>query len=157
MLDTSRIDFGFELELPLHGTVNNFIIQDTLDLALPEMNDIQSLLLKITTTNGFPTDARLQLYLTDSLYKITDSIVNLGQSIVNSGIINTSGVVIKPNHTVSTITLDENKLEKFKKASFMILQGKLETSNKGITPVKFYSTYKLDIKISAKASAKIQL
>jgi hypothetical protein len=156
ILDTSRIDMDFELELPLYGTVNDLVVQDTLRLDLPTMDEIESMLVKINTDNGFPMDADLQIYFTDSLYSVTDSLIDVGASIIQSAPVDANGIVTAPYRATSVITLSGARMNNMKKGKFMIVKAVLETTAGGSLPVKIYSDYNLDVKLSIKANLKIE-
>ena len=118
---------------------------------------VQSVIFKINTDNGFPLDADLQIYFTDSNMNRLDSLTVPGQNIIASGIVNGAGDVVAPTHKTTSILVDEKRFTYIKKrtAKALVL-AKLITTGLGSKDVKILSTYKVDVKLGLLLNLKIE-
>ena len=158
ILDTSKLAFDVEVILPLHGTVGNFILVDTLPYELKEdvPDELETAMIRINNSNGFPIDLDLQVYVVDSSYNLLDSLVT-NQAILKSGIVNaTTGRVTSPTATTYDAIIDRAKVNKLKNSKYFIIKARTSTTNAGTTNVKIYSDYKLDVKLGAQLQLKIK-
>lgn len=150
-LDTSRITFDAEVELPMHGSMNQFTIIDTVGLDLG-MDAVKSLILTSRIRNGFPVEFDITFYtlewqgislvLTDSAYTSTDLLAA-------SGVLDSDGRVSEKTETLANLELDESTTDNFASANYMIIKAVASTTNNGNTTVKFYDDYELEIKVGA--------
>lgn len=155
--DTSRFKLNLKAELPMWGRVKNMVFVDTLDLAFNVAEQVQSVIFKINTDNGFPLDADLQIYFTDSNMHRLDSLTVPGQNIIASGIVNGAGDVIAPTHKTTSILVDEKRFTYIKKRTTKALVlAKLITTGLGSKDVKILSTYKVDVKLGLLLNLKIE-
>lgn len=158
--DTSKIDMDIEVELPLYGYVDNFILQDTIDFEFENVDEIDWVEFKTVAINDFPIDAKIQLYFTDSSYNILDSLI----TDENKQIINAANVDAETGEVINQATktekiLIENKserIEKLKDARFFFLRANLQSikQNEEFPNVKIYSFYKLKMKIGLRTKIK---
>ena len=162
VIDTSRFKVDMEVELPLYGTAKNFTIVDTIpDLKLNVSGDdfaIQKLLLRVYISNGFPADIGVQVYFTDSLYNKIDSLISPYQVIIPSASVNGStGKVTKATTKTTDANFDNARISKLSKVRKALVKGVVSTVNNGTTAVKFYSDYRLDVKIGIQATLNVKI
>ncbi len=158
VLDTSKIEFDAEVNIPLHGTVKNFTLIDTLGLDLG-MDAVVNLTLTSRIRNGFPIEFDVTFYalewdgtnliLTDSAYTGASTLL------AESGVLS-NGRVIEMSETETDIVLDDSQTRNFSNASQMIIKAVASTANNGATNVKFYSDYNLEVKVGAIAEIKTE-
>jgi len=165
VLDTSRFIVDFQITLPLWGTASNILLMDTIPFTLSQsnLNAIQSLMIRINATNGFPVDMGFQAYFTDSIsptqkYNILDSVVSPYQIVLPSASVDTStGRVNMATNKVTDNTFDRTRINKIKDVKKLILKGSFITFNNGKTNVKMYSTYYMSIKIGILAQLQTKI
>ena len=164
--EKSKITISPELELPLEGTAYGFSISDTFNF--PEIPDtiIESLLLRANITNMFPLNVRLQVTFLDAGYQKLDSLFTPiipgdknYNALILSGEINSDGKVISATNKITDITYSKSRAANLRKAKYMAIRGELETSKVAdeYKVVKFFDSYKLDIKLGAQIQGKIKL
>lgn len=161
--DSSAASLDVNLTIPLWGTLSNISAQDTSVFDLGEdLGKLESTTFKLTTDNGFPIDVRIQVYFVDSTYspyKRLDSLITDGQSILTGAVVDKSagpnqGKVISSSKKITTITLDEPRLQKLKTANKIIIKGVLNSSEAGSVPVRVSSTNNLTIKLGVRVKIK---
>ena len=154
VLDTSSIKFDAEIELPMHGTIKNFTMIDTVGLDLG-MDAVVDLTLTTRIRNGFPLEFDITFYSLEwddvnKVYNLTDSAYTGSNILVaESGAIDGNGRVTTQVETQTDIVMNETQTRNFANASRMIIKAVASTSNNGTTNVKFYNDYELEFKIGA--------
>lgn len=159
VLDTSRFKVDMELDLPLYGTAKDFYLIDTIKFKFDQTisNDIESAMFRVYNSNGFPFDVDMQAYFVDSLYTVLDSLVRPNQLILNSGIVNpTTGMVVSPTQKIYDSYVDNPRLQHLKTAKYMLIRAVASTVNGGITNVKIYANYRIDVKLGVQFKVKVK-
>ncbi|MFH1320166.1 MAG: hypothetical protein ABII90_05865 [Bacteroidota bacterium] len=160
MTDSSVLSVEVEIELPLYGYSNKFVLQDTLPfdfgIEVPEM--VESAIFNVNVYNGFPVDVIMQLYFMDSTLTILDSLIyEDDKQIMSSGVIGPAPAlkVIQSTHRLTTITVDDkSRIDDIAEASQMIFKAELTTPGAPHSNVKFYADYDLEVKLAVRAKLK---
>jgi len=162
--DTSRLAVDLEVELPLWGWAKWWILQDTLDFNFSDyykdstidLHNVEWVKFRLNILNGMPTEASVQIYLTDTLYNIIDSIFTPpNDTIIASGILGGTGKVIAPTRKTSDVIYTNSRLANLHNVKKALVRGYVHTTNKGATIVRFYSEYAIDVKMGVQVQAKI--
>lgn len=157
LTDSSKFIVDFDLEIPLHGTIKGFEILDTLEMKIPEIEQLESLSLRAYFQNGFPVDAGIQIIFADSVYNHLDTLVKPYTVIMPGASVSPiTGKVTSATTKTNDFTYDKARIEKLYKMKYVIIRGNLSTSSNGAVDVKFYSDYRLDVKLGILAKAKIK-
>ncbi len=158
--DTSRFMVDALVELPMHGTAHDFVIVDTIDIDLgedfEEVENIEWVLFKIYAENGFPVDAKLQVYFTDENHIIVDSLIAPPQQFVFAA---TPGpapdyIVTQPYTKTITTTIHKERLLEYHRIKYAIVRAEMNTFNNATQIVKIYSYYNLHIMLGAQVQLK---
>ncbi len=147
--DSSRLDVDVEVILPLYGSVNDFILSDTLDFTYANLQNVNELLIRTHLINGFPFEASWQVYFTDDQYNKLDSLVLTNALLMPSGIINGAGLVTAPSVNTVDNTFDRARILGIMPASHVIVQARISTANGGQTNVKIYADYEFTVHLGA--------
>lgn len=162
--DTSRLAVDLEVELPLWGRASWWIMQDTLDFNFSDyykpgtvdLHNVDWVKFHLNILNGMPTEAGVQIYLTDSLYNVIDTIFTpQNMEIIASGILGGSGKVIAPTRKISDVMYYGSRLANLQNVKKALVRGYVHTTNIGATIVRFYSDYAIDVKMGVQVQAKI--
>ena len=161
VLDTSRVAVDFEIELPMDLRVEDFTLEDTVELSLSMEDDqdfdINALEVTILTENWMPVDIHLQAFLVDSAYNILDSLLTGdNKHILRSGTV-TDGLITIPDEDSVTVAVVSGNFEEVKKTEYLILNATIESTDQGQTPVKIYSHYSIDFRVSIMLDAKLEI
>ena len=161
--DNSQIKLEIEIELPLYGTVKNFVMESEQDtkLEMPEGEDIiENLMIRFAGKNGFPLDLSTQVYFIDSLGVVFDSLfTNLSYKFLEAAQVGTDGKVTTPTSKTTDIMFDKDRAKRLDRLRKMKLRAEVATLNNGGTypSVKLYANYVLGIKIGIKTKLNIKL
>jgi hypothetical protein len=112
---------------------------------------------RINITNGFPVDASMQIYFTDSSFAKLDSMISPPGEIVDAGLIDPSTGIV--NHQTLKTTdeyFPKARLQNIFNAKKLIVRGILNSLNTP-TLIKIYADYALDVKLGVQAQLKIDV
>lgn len=156
LLDTSRFSVDLRVELPLVGYASGLSVQDTADFELENVEELQSAIFRLYTSNGFPAQSWTQVYFTDSLYQPLDSLLFDPQDgLVPAALTNAQGIVISPTVKTHDEPFDRSRLERIFQAKKLLIHGLIDTRNAPLQSVEIHSNNSLLIKIGVRASLKI--
>ena len=153
LTNTSAIDLGFDADIPMTFTAQNFTYIDTLEQgrSLQGLADFDLLELKIKTINGFPLGGTLDLIFTDSAYKVIDSLVNV--TLLQSAIVGTDGKITASSENMSTFLMPGAMLDKLdaKKCEYILIRTNFSSYDNGNVPVSIYTSCALDVSLAFRA------
>jgi len=153
MTDSSQFDVDVKFTLPIWGSADFLIMQDTLafdflDFYEDNPDEIKKLTFRLNFTNGFPVNLNSQIYFTDENYSVLDSlftdhkVVSAGEDTNNNGKVNP--VQNEPLNVVFT----SDKIDNIRNSKYIIIWGQVNTTNSDQVPpepVKFFSDYFLKV------------
>lgn len=156
VIDTSRLHLNGRVELPFHGTARDFVLIDTLELDLGDstyFKHVDWFMFKIFTTNYYPVDADIQVYLLDARNNIIDSILPPNQRIAASGIVGPAPdyFVISPSNKLATNKFEGARKDALVNVRNALIKAKLNTTDHGNNIVKIYSYQYINLRVSAQA------
>lgn len=156
--DTSKISFETSIEFKLFTAIDRLTLQDTLafNMAGTEIDEIDYMMIRINTENGFPLNAFIQLYFTDDQYNVLDSLIYDPDTRIIAGAevgLPPQLRVTKPATKLTDITMDKQRLEKILNATKMLLNAGLSTTNGELA--KIYDDYTLNIKMGVKTGLNV--
>lgn len=151
VIDNIGSSVSLQFELPLVGTVSNYVLIDTLDFDFDNTQLLDAAIFRTNIKNGFPVDADLQIYFADANARILDSLFIGQKKIITSGTIDANGKVIQSTNEIVDTEVDKIGLTNLFRSSKVIIKANLSTTNNGATVVRFYDDYRLDVKLGMKA------
>jgi hypothetical protein len=173
--DTSKIKLDMEVFLPFDGTAVDFAKSDTAKVAIfpiqGDIQEIESVTFRLTIDNGFPADARAQVYFYDSTLTdpnfigipvpIDSMFPNTRAVVFSSPVPNGQGRVDQSQkvRTVLDITLDREKLKKLEAGKFtqLVSRGWIDTYQLGSRNVQIYSDYAMDLYLGVLVKIKYKV
>ncbi len=144
---SQSINGQINLEIPLNLIANNLAIIDTTNMTLPNEEEFEIDKIFLTINNGFPFDAEIKLILLDENNLIIDTLLQ-NTSIV-SAITDDNNIVIE--NSTSSIEIDYTNFENIKK---IITHSNFSTASNN-EYIKLYSSYNLEVTLSAKINKKV--
>ena len=144
---SQSINGQINLEIPLNLIANNLAIIDTTNMTLPNEEEYEIDKIFLTINNGFPFDAEIKLILLDENNLIIDTLLQ-NTSIV-SAITDDNNIVIE--NSTSSIEIDYINFENIKK---IITHSNFSTASNN-EYIKLYSSYNLEVTLSAKINKKV--
>ncbi|MEC9303700.1 MAG: hypothetical protein VYD59_04560 [Bacteroidota bacterium] len=145
---SQSINGQINLEIPLNLIANNLAIIDTTNMTLPNDEEFEIDKIFLTINNGFPFDAEIKLFLLDENNLIIDTL--LQNTSIMSAIIDDNNIVIE--NSTSSIEIDYTNFENIKK---IITHSNFSTASNN-EYIKLYSSYNLDVTLSAKINKKVE-
>lgn len=156
MSDSSIFKADLKIEFPMKGYTTGFTIQDTVEFGIGEIKEISSLAFRLNISNGFPVNARTQLYFTDDNYNILDSLFTTSQDrIIESAEIDVNGRVTIPTVRSADEVFEGIRLQHLFSAKKILVRGIINTKDAPTTVVQIYDDYKLDFKLGIRTKLKI--
>lgn len=144
---SQSINGQINLEIPLNLIANNLAIIDTTNMTLPNDEEFEIDKIFLTINNGFPFDAEIKLFLLDENNLIIDTL--LQNTSIMSAITDDNNIVIE--NSTSSIEIDYTNFENIKK---IITHSNFSTVSNN-EYIKLYSSYNLDVTLSAKINKKV--
>lgn len=156
----SKYKVSASIELPLWGKADFLILLDTMDFdylnsTLPPPDEIEKLIVRTSITNSFPATAYPQIYLLDNNRLLIDSLFTGTEKIEGATDTNGDGIAEPHNQPPIDIDLPRSKIDNLFNARYLLVKGRLMTSDFPNTDVKMYSTYYLDYNVGVIAKLKI--
>ena len=151
--DSSQFKVDLELDLPLYGSVKNFVFQDTVPYSFGNLNasSVESITVRAYFNNGFPIDVGMRIAFVDSAYNVIDELIPPGKILIPSGVINSNGIVIASTANTSDFVIPNSVMAQIGKVRYILIGATVNTTNSGNTNVKIYSNYNLDVKLGINA------
>ena len=155
ILSSSKISVSTEITLPLEGYAGGWVMGDTIpfDFKVDELfsseTDIDSAVIKFSTTNGWPVEVNFTLELLDSNMNLLSSIAD-GELVLQSATLDANGRVIEDSEQkVTLLGCDESCVDNLNQTKFVILLVTAGTSDfDNQQSVKIYSDYKLQLSMA---------
>lgn len=147
ILDTSRIYTSVELELPMIGSFRNLTYVEGYDFDGSIIEDVESALFRLTTTNGFPIDADVQVYFFSGAGALIDSLIYDDSSILVAGLTDVNGKVSEPTVKVVDVVVQNERLTSISNATRMRLRATLNSSENGAKTVRIYENDQLNLNL----------
>ena len=147
-----------KMEIPLSLVANNLTLADTLDLNISQNDGTQNIhegTITLFANNGFPFDAKLQLYLLNESNVVTDSIFGYANTIVEAPI-NSSLRVIGKKLTKITLPVSESKMNLLYDTKKVVMKIRFNTSAQP-QYIKIYSEYSIEVKLVGDFNYTIKL
>lgn len=159
LLDTGRVKVRSKIEIPLFGKALDVQIRDTVNFSIDNVDELESLELRINAYNAFPVESAVQLYFADSTATIIDSVFADMEMIVQSGVVGPAPdyKITEPTHKLTVVDLPSEKLENLFAMEKVIIQARISTYNSGNDLIKIYSDNYVDLKVAFRANTKINL
>jgi len=154
--DSSRFKVDVDINLPLEGSLKDIVFQDTIMFKFQEVEELQSLDLKLFFKNGFPIETKVQVYFADTMGYVLDSLLK-DDIILASALVGSNGRVTSATEKNTEINYPEEKILRLKKVRKIYVKGTTSTFQNGSKNVKIYSDYRLDLKIAGRAKLKFKI
>ncbi len=165
----SQLNVLLEAELPLYGSISDFLLVDTLDVDLGDLvsdanenDEVDALDIRLFVDNGFPFEAGTQIVFTDSLYNPLDSLFEAPDYVFNSAPVNYDLPAENPNYgravgktpTVIDIPITNDRISNLENATRMIVRVYGGTTNNGADDIRLFANDEMDLSVAAKVRFK---
>lgn len=144
-----------DVELPLEGTINNLVLQDTVDLDMNDLGDVTSAEFKTVIANDFPADITLQSYFFDENDVLLDSLFKERLLIPAANVDLSSGRTMPGEEVVTYEEFVEGRFDDLKSGKKVLVNVKINTQQASSGPLWIYNDYSIRFKVGAKLITKL--
>lgn len=159
ILPTSNVTFTVDVDIPLHGTADGFVLEQTqpIDLDFEDIEELESATIRLYTENEFPMDVGLQIYFVDNSNLVLDSLIQPYQLFLQSPVVGASGRIEQKTSKTMDFVINRARLDKIQNTDHVLIKGTLNTFKPGgpQPDVKFFSDYGIYVKLGVQAKATI--
>jgi hypothetical protein len=147
------------LELPLEGYAYGFSFSDTIDFTFSEnIDNIESLMIRLNVDNGFPVELLSQVTLLDSNGVPLFNLLNAPENVVESALVDGNGRVSQNIVKITDFILTETEIEQMPEVRSILVTAvaKSLNGNNGLI-VKIYDDYFINVKVGMQVQGKFNL
>lgn len=155
IMDTSRLSMSANFEIPLIGRLQNLTMIEIYNFDGSILEKADNALLRITSINGFPLDADVQIYFFDENQQFLDSLIYQDRRLVKSGIVDNTGKVVEDTESTVDVVLDQNRLNLIYRSFTMKMQVTLNTPDNMNQSVRIYEDDKITLKLFLQTDFKL--
>ena len=151
ILDTSRIEATLKIEIPWIGRIEDLVFEDSIDFDGSQLDDVDEeiaqALFRLSTSNGLPVNATVQVYFVSEFGAVVDSLFYDDQHVLTAGQIDASGRVSQPRRKETDVIADKDRLARISDAGSIIIKAQLSTPENSTRSIRIYSDDRLDINL----------
>lgn len=157
-LDTSKIDFRIEVDVPLYAFVRDYAFQDTIELDLDNLlENLNSAKLRSIVTNDFPIEGSVQILFTDENYAIIDSVGDSGSNVIEAAPTDLNGNTTGTTKNITDFVLNVEQMERLKSSKHVIIKTIINTPQSGTVLGRVYEAFEIEVKLSLLAEVNVEL
>ena len=144
-----------DVELPLEGSVNNLVLQDTVDLDLSDLDDVTSAEFKTVVANDFPADITVQGFFYDENDVLLDSLFEERLLLPAAQVDMVTGRAIPGDEIVKFEEYSSERVDVLQNGSKILVNVKINTEQASSGPLWIYNDYGITFKLGAKLRTKL--
>lgn len=154
----AAIKINIDLDMPLTFKMGGLTLADTIDYDInakeEDVDRYQGGNFKLFAANGFPLDARVQLYLIDENGMVTDSLFS--NNLIAAAPVDANFKAIGQQQTLINFAVSTDKADKLVTTKKVVVKAVFDTKpqNQYLT---MYSNYKLDLQLTSDFKFRMKL
>lgn len=137
-----------DVVIPLEGSINELVLNDTVDISLANYDEIVKAELKTVITNEFPLDLDFQAYFLNAGGAIVDSLYD-ERFILEGAQVNEQGIALPPLTQTTFTTIEALTWQQLQTTERIAFDFKLNTKSINNSPLWVYDDYDILVKIGA--------
>lgn len=151
LTDTSSYTAILELELPLYASASNFRVVDSFPINLgQDYGNITAATLRLTTDNELPFDLSLEGTFTDSLGNPLLDLTDGELLVIEAAPVDAEGRPTDTRSLTTDLTFADERLERLRRASQLILTAGFATTDGGDRSVRITGEQELRVRLGAR-------
>lgn len=147
---SSFFQIDIALEVPLEGSINDFVIEADAELDIATLDDAASATFKVIFENSFPMDMFSQIYFLDDNSTVVDSLFAEGTTRLASGVVGSDGRVTEATSTILEIPFDDSRLDHLLRATSIDIAARFDSPDTAADGVGIYDDNALVVKMGAR-------
>ncbi len=148
--DTGYIRGIVQLDLPLIGSITDYIARDSIDLELDDLENVRDGSFRLSVANEIPLDMNLTVRFEDNQGNLLLQLLPEMPLVAEGAAVDENGNPTIPTLLVTDIQLSENELDLVKQSSVAILETRFTTTDNP-QPVRISDNENANIKIGIRA------
>ncbi|MBT8326197.1 MAG: hypothetical protein KJP21_00655 [Bacteroidia bacterium] len=154
--DDSKLKLIVDIEVPLHGTAKDYEVErrQPFEFELEEADQVEEIMLRLHSENGFPVDIATQIYFEDTTtYTVLDSLLTTDLLIMPAADVDGNGRVNQINPKTIDVVFDAARTDLIMQANRVRIVARFNTTTIGGSQpdVKFYEEYQLLLQLGVQA------
>lgn len=137
-----------DVVIPLEGTIDELVLNDTVDISLSNYDEILKAEIKTVLTNEFPLDLDFQAYFLNATGSIIDSLYD-ERFVLAGADVDAQGVTMSTSPQTTFTEVDANKWQQLQSTERIAFDFKLNTKTINNSPLWVYDNYDITVKIGA--------
>ena len=150
LTDSSFYNVQVEVDLPLYVNVDEFTANDTVNLDLDNINNVNKAEFKVVSENTVPLEASIQGYFLSSFGQVIDSLFSEKTLIVDGAPVDQAGFAKGSNRKEVFIHFDESRFPNIRQAEQLTLSVSFSSSGNDDTSVRINQNQNISVKVGAK-------
>ncbi len=158
--DTSSMYANLLVKLPLYGHFDHLTVQDTFAFSMNKQKEIESANFKTNIVNGFPLQAKMQVYFTDKTFHKIDSMAGNNCIMIKEAPVDPVTHLPQPGmfgEKDTSFFYDRQRMDNLVNADYILVRAVLNSFDEGSTNVKIKATQTLKLNFSAEVKLKKNL
>lgn len=147
--DESAYNVQVEVDLPLYGSIKNFLAFDTIDINLDEFDEVQSADFKLIAENNIPLEVAIQGLFLGENDQVIDSLFANEQLIIAGAPVDGQGNPTSTQSQTSNAIFEGDRFQQILAARKLILRVNFSTTETGATSVRLINTQDIQLKLGA--------
>lgn len=152
--DSSKFSVNVEVDLPLYGNADGFVVTDTLAINFGDIEEVATAEFKVITESDLGLDVELQAYFTDANGTILDSLFKEKTLLVEGATVDDEGVSTSRTKTTEFIDFPADRFTNILNANQLLIRSNFSTIDNGQTSVKVFATDAVDLRIGLKVGVQ---
>lgn len=160
VMDTSRLSIRLFVDLPLNGTLTNYVLEQEQDIDFSFQNDVEQIdyvLFRLSIDNSFPIGFGVQVYFEDDQGTVLDSLFHDAPFTVDPGITDANGRVITSVKNIEDIRIDQDRIDIIENATkariYSIFNSPIISGNQDL--IKIYGDNTMFVKLGAQSKLEV--
>ncbi len=145
VVDTSKVNIGMRLELPLFGSISNLEAFNDFAFEGEDLEDLDFAFIQVLVSNELPFEADIQVEFLDAGGNLLAELVEGDPTIVPAAVIDGAGNVTAPGEESRLVEITQTKIDAIKNARTIRVRASVTTSNNGTQSVRVLDSYQIVI------------
>ncbi len=150
MTDSSSLTVQFEVDLPIYGTFENYLTQDTFEAEFDGYENVEEAEFKVVADNGIPMEAVVQFYFYDQENMLFDSLLPAPKRFIEGATVDGNGDVTGIATTTTFVEVLQPRFERLKQAAKVLMEVNYSSTNTGGETVRVLSEQAYDVRVGMK-------
>ena len=155
LFQLNAVGFPFwteEIDVPLYYSMP-FDMQEIGEFS----EEIRSIMFRINTYNGFPADAKAQIYFRDINNWVVDSLFSDEPFIADPGTVVDNGETVNKKHKQTDIIVSQDKIEGLTNVRNILVHGSISNLEINTSLIEYYPGYSIDIQLGVQIELNMSI